>query len=53
MRAAELFDPRHEVAFPTYARDWIKPRMHWAITAQSVSFSASPKALLMAAETGW
>jgi len=35
MRAAELFDPCHGVAFSTYAGVWIKQRMHRAITAQA------------------
>lgn len=35
MRAAELFDSKHEVEFSTYASVWIKQRIHRAITAQA------------------
>lgn len=35
LRAAELFDPRHGLAFSTYAGVWIKQRIHRAITSQA------------------
>lgn len=35
LRAVELFDPKHGVAFTAYAGVWIKQRLHRAITAQA------------------
>ena len=35
LRAAELFDPKFNIAFATYASVWIKQRIHRAITAQA------------------
>jgi RNA polymerase primary sigma factor len=35
LRAVELFDPSHGVAFESYASVWIRQRIHRAITAQA------------------
>ncbi|WP_248431548.1 sigma-70 family RNA polymerase sigma factor, partial [Escherichia coli] len=35
LRAVELYDAKHGVAFVTYASVWIRQRIHRAITAQA------------------